>query len=471
MGLLRPQIFTAEKVLASFATQPGARVAAMIGTSIWGPMNSVQTVSSLSEFVSTFGDESEDGVTGIKGASLFFRNGGTLKFVRIEDGDAEYASAIFQTGATEQLDIAAKYKGTYGNNIKVTITENSINSGSRDITVTDGQRTESFTNAGQGYDTTTAIIAAINDSTSGSVLIEVSLNSSGTAENVPDADESYLTNGDDGEDGTLTTAISTAYDENLANEEFNFILLPGISSDAVHSTIVGKLNTRDSTEKLYSRLIAGVALNETISTSSARTASGKRITVVSPNVYTTNRDSNETEVLDGSYLACAYAGTLCRIGTQISGTRETLSIDDLSVDTTTGKKYFTKTEQEQLLQAKILPISKIGNALQCVSGITRESSTTSVYFDEVIVDITDFIRASVENYLNNAIGKPNTSARRGVWASGIDSILETAKRNEIIQEYESTNIIVGPSPDTFIATVSVKPSYSVKFINLNVNIN
>ncbi len=471
MGLLRPQIFTAEKVLASFATQPGARVAAMIGTSIWGPMNSVQNVSSLSEFVSVFGDESEAGVTGIKGASLFFRNGGTLKFVRIEDGDAEFASAIFQTGETDQLDITAKYKGTYGNNIKVTITANSINAGSRDITVTDGQRTESYTNAGQGYATTTAIIAAINDSLSGSVLVEASLDVSGTAGNVPDADESYLTSGDDGENGTLTTAISTAYDDSLANEEFNFLLLPGIPTDAVHSTIVGKLNTRDSTEKLYSRFIGGVALNETIATSSARTAAGKRITIVSPNVYSTNRKTNATEVLDGSYLACAYAGMLCRLGVQISGTHESLSIDDLSVNTLTGKKYFTKTEQEQLLQSKILPIAKIGNALQCVRGITRESSTTSVYFDEVVVDITDFIRENVENYLNNAIGKPNTEARRGVWASGIDSILETAKRNEIIQEYTATDIIAGTSPDTFIATVSLKPSYSVNFINLNVNIN
>lgn len=472
MGLLRPQIFTTERALTSFVTQPGARVAAMIGTAVWGPINQNILVGSLSEFISLFGDDKSGvGVSGIKGADLFFRNGGVLKFVRIEDGTAAEADTTFTDNVTNQLTFTAKFKGSYGNNIRVTISANSINAANVNVSITDGQRTENFTNAGQGYADSDDIVTAVNDSVSGSVLVVAEVHNDGDGEELPDAGNAFLSGGLDGETGTLTTAINNAYDNVLEVEEFNFLLIPGNTDNAIHATIVGKLNNRDNTEKLYSRFITGVALNEPVNTTLARTASGKRITIVAPNTQYNDRVTGNLVTLDGSYLACAYAGLLCRIGVQISGTHETVNVPGLSINTTTNKQFYTKTEQEQLLQARILPISKIGNSIQAVRGVTREPSTTSIYFDEVVVDITDFIRASVENYLNTAIGKPNTEARRKVWSSGIDSILETAKRNEIIQEYDTTSIIVGASPDTFIATVNVKPSYSVNFINLNININ
>ena len=85
--VLRPQIITSTSVLTSLIAPAGARVAAMIGSAIWGPMDTVTNISSFSEYVRVFGDDKTgSGITGVKGADLFFSNGGTIKFVRIEDG-------------------------------------------------------------------------------------------------------------------------------------------------------------------------------------------------------------------------------------------------------------------------------------------------------------------------------------------------------------------------------------------------
>ena len=121
--VLRPQIITRTNVTASFTAPAGARTAAMIGTAVWGPVNTVTNIVSLSEFISIFGgDITGDGVTGIKGADLFFRNGGTMKFVRVGDSSIAKADYTAQSSSTNVLEFEALYEGTHGNTILITIT-------------------------------------------------------------------------------------------------------------------------------------------------------------------------------------------------------------------------------------------------------------------------------------------------------------------------------------------------------------
>ena len=75
MTIIRPQIIKTVNVLSSLVSPASQRIAAMIGTSSWGPINTATSLESLSDFVSIFGDETAAGVTGIKGAELFFNNG------------------------------------------------------------------------------------------------------------------------------------------------------------------------------------------------------------------------------------------------------------------------------------------------------------------------------------------------------------------------------------------------------------
>jgi hypothetical protein len=468
MGITRPQILTTEKILTSFVSPAGDRVAAMIGTATWGPIDTVTLISTLSDFVNAFGDDKTGtGVTGIKGADLFFRNGGTLKFVRIEDGDADYADYSALITATPAITFKAKYKGTYGNNIAITVTANETTAANRDIQITDGNILEIFNANGSGYATNALIATALASSRLVTATVET-----GQEATIIDAfTKTYLTGGDDGEDSLATADYTDAIDNLLYTEEYNFLLVPGVTLDATHSTIVGKLNSRASAEKKYSRYITGIAKDETIATAVARTASGKRLTVVAPNVKYTHRVDGTEGIYDGSYLACAHAGNLCALGVQNSATHKTLSVDGTSILESTGKEYYTKTEQESLLQGRIVPITLIGNTIQASRAVTRETSTTSVFFEEVVVDIVDFVRNAIENYCDTTIGLPNTEERRAIWSGRIDAILANAERQEIIQEFQPSVLVEGESPDTYNATIAVKPSYSVNFVQLTININ
>jgi len=399
---------------------------------------------------------------------LFFRNGGTLKFVRIEDGTADYADYAALVGATPSITIKGKYKGTNGNNIAITITANETNAANRDIQITDGRTVELYTNGGVGLANNTAIVAAVNASSN---LVTATLES-GQGSTVLDAiTKTYLTGGADGETSLTVAHYSAALNDVLLMEDFNFLLTPGVATDATHTTLAGILDTRDASEKKYSRYLAGIAVDETIATAVARTVSTKRCSIVAPNVEYTHRIDGTSSIYDGSYLACAYAGKLCASSIQLGGTHKTVSVEDVSILVSSGKKYYTKAEQEALLQGGILPITNIGGSIQAVRAITRVGDSTSVFFDEVVVDIVDFVRGAVETYLDSTIGLPNTEQRRDAWASRVDAILLNAQREEIIQEYQPTILVEGDSPDTYVATVSIKPSYNVNFIQLTININ
>ena len=469
MGTLRPQVITNERVLTSFVSPAGDRIAAMIGTSTWGPLDTATTISNLSDFVNYFGeDKTGTGVTGIKGADLFFENGGTLKYVRIADSDADYSDYQALITATPALNFTGLYKGTYGDNIAITVTANVTTAGNRDIQVTDGSILEIFDNNGAGYTTNALISAAIN---AGSSLITTTVESGQEATIIDAFTKTYLTGGDDGEDSLSTSDYTDAIDNVLYTESFNFLLIPGMTTNAVQITINGKLNTRASAEKKYSRYLTGIAVDETIATAVARTSSGKRITVVAPNVKYTHRVDDTEDVYDGSYLACAHAGNLCKLGIANSATHKTITVTGLSVLESTGKEYYTKTEQEQLLQGNILPFSLINNSVQATEGITRIGDSTNVFFDEVVVDIVDYVRGEVEEYTETTLGLPNTTDRRAIWSGRIDAILASAKREEIIQEFLPSVLVEGASPDTYNATISIKPAYAVKFVQLTININ
>ena len=467
---LRPQVILNKKVLTSLIAPAGARNAAMIGTAIWGPINTITSVSTLSEFVSYFGDDKAGtGVTGIKGADLFFSNGGTLMFTRIVDGDEAKSALMGLNDVLDVINFQGKHVGTYGNNIYVTITENATTSTNRNVEVTDGTNIELYTNGGAGFSTNAALALAIND---GSLLISATVESGEETQNLIDATiKSQLTGGDDGEDTITITDITTALDDIVSPEEFNFLLIPGWTTDADQNTISGKLDSRAITEKSYSRYITGIAKDETISTATSRIAVGSRLTVVSPGINYVNRVDGNESIIDGSYLACAYAGKLCVLPLEVSGTHETVSVRGTSVLEVSGKEYYTKAEQEQLLQGSIAPITKIGSSIQMVRAITRNADQTSVFFEEVIMDIVDYVTVVLQDYLNTKLGKPNTTVNRSIYASELNARLTNFQSQGIIDSYTESTVVEGASPDTIIASVGIKPAYSTNFIELTLNIN
>jgi len=465
MASLRPKIIVNKKFIGTLIAPQGERVSAMLGTSKWGPINTVTSITDLTSFINTFGDEKVGGnLTGIKGADLFFRNGGILKFVRLADSDADYGKlTIDDIGSSDLLAFQAKYKGTLGNNISIEVTANGAN---RNLYIRYANTTESYTNGGVGYSSADDIITAI---TAGSSLVTVSLSGIGT--NIPGVITlTNLIGGDDGDDGLIASDYTTAFTTLLYNESFNYLLTPGVTTDATYLSLSTLLENRASEDNYYSTLIGGIALNESISTANARTATGHRLRVVAPSVIYTNRNSGLKTNIDGSYLACAYAGTLCSLDIEVSGTHETVNVEGVIINTSTEQNYYTKNEQEQLLESGISPIGKIGSALQMIRDVTAYNDKTSPLYEGVIVDIVDYVTEELEEYLNAKIGKPNSSLNRNIYGDDLDAKLSVMKSQGILEAFEKSTVSEGVSSDTIIVTVSIKPVYSTNFIELNITV-
>lgn len=470
MGLRRPQVIINEKILTSFVSPPGNRVAAMIGTASWGPINEVKNINSLPEFINIFGDErSTDGLTLIKGADLFFRNGGTLKVVRIDDGTADYADVVLQglveETPTNMITLQGKYKGTLGNNIYVKTTANGSNI---DITISNGLITEIFNNNGLGYEDNDEIVAAINTF---STIVTAVLSSGQGANLLSVVSETYLTGGLDGDSGIDAADYTAVINGVLLNEQYNYLLCPGQTDDATHNTILSAIVTRASTEKLYSRFISGVGVDEDIATIGARTTFDKRFSLIAPNVIYTNRYSGESEVLDGSYLACAYTGKLCTIGYGESMTRKPISVDGLSINSTTGLQYYSKSEQEQVLQNNAIPITNLNGEIAVVRAITRVNSETSLLFEEIIVDVSDLVRSRCQIICDTYLGQPNTTETRDLLASELNSEMTIQLNLGNITEFVTSTVVEGTSSDSMVATIGYKPVRATNFIYFNINIS
>ena len=462
--VLRPSIQTNIRSNLSLISPTGPGVIAIMGTAQWGPFDALQTLSSFNDGLNAFQDDSivDTNLTLIKGLDLMYRNGaGTVYAMRVDDGSAATSSITLKAGTTSVITVYGFYKGTYGNNVSVTVTANGTG---RDVMITDGNAVENYTNSGNGYTSNLVLVAAINAAsalTIATCLVNTYLLDTATATN--------MTGGLNGSAPSASN-YTTAFDNYLDTQVFNILVVPGTTADSFHSTMVAKLNTRELNEDKFSVFIGGVALNESIATMTARTAGGKRLSVVTPSIAYTNRISGITGFLDGSYLSCAYAGVVAANYPEISPTHKLVSTEGIYA-TTTGKRYYNNGEQEQILSARIVPMSLISGSEMCVRGVTRNVDITEVWFEQNIVDIVDQVEYDLLNMLNGFIGDPNLPRVRNVMAKNCDGILETAKRNETIEAYQPSIVSLGVSPDTVNVAITIRPTFSINFITLNLTID
>jgi len=257
----------------------------------------------------------------------------------------------------------------------------------------------------------------------------------------------------------------------LDNEDWDVLTTPGDDAvtavDSFASTMVGKVNTRETTNKKFGVIILGSILDETISTLSARTSGGKRLTIVAPSIKYSPRFAPETTIsLNGTFLASAYAGVVVSKDVEISPTRKFISVEELLVDTASGKKFYNNGEIEDLLQAKIVPVSNIEGQVKIARGITRVASVDDIEFELNIVRIIDFIKKQTQIKLDGFLGDPNLERVRDVMAAEVNGILSQAQLDEVISAFLPTEVSVGVSPDTVNVSMTIQPTFAVNFINV-----
>lgn len=468
MGLLpNVKITTQENI--TLTTPGGPAVIALMGTAQWGEMNVVHTFTSFANLLDYYKSDAAN-LTLVKGADVAYNNGAyVIKAVRIgHTGFAKATKGFDGAGPTiGVLTFNGLYHGTYGNNILVTI----LTKGSgRTVSVTDGVNTENFTNNNDanGYASNQAIATAINGNSA--MVSVVVLAGSETSNLVAAVSQTALISGNDGVSSLAFSDYTTAFDNVLNLEDFDIVLTPGQSSDSDHATMIGKLNTRATSEKKLAMYFSGVAKNEAIATQKARTAVGARFVLCSPSIYYTPAYTGIQDVYDGSYLACAIAGQVASRDVEIAVTRKVVSVEGVVVDTATSKLYYNAGEMEELLGASILPVSLVNGAIKVARGVTRVNDSNSVYYEINIQRIVDYVKTQAQNKLDGFLGDPNLQRIRDVIAREVDGVLQQDTLDEVIVGYNPTEVTVGVSPDTINVSMWIQPTFAINFINVTLAI-
>jgi len=473
---LNPRIDIDVRTAVSLIPGVGEAVGFMIGTAQYGRINEIITTSNFTTVLQEYKEDKDDNTTIIKAAELFFANGGSiLKILRIANDDVEFASKQFagnSGGAANVIKIQALQKGTYGNNIMVDIDEQGTG---RIIRIKIGNIVELFDNAGDvnGFTSNQEMADVIN---ARSRLVSMDVNSAELVDSI--ASYEQLEDGHDGADNIVTEDYTTAFDNIVANEEWDILMIPNThqtlsleDTDAFHTTMLAKINYRADTLKKYGMYVTGVSQDENIPTIQARNTVGERFVLCAPSIYYTSRIDDSKIILDGTYLGCALAGKICDLDDDGgSPTRKEVIVNDLIINSTTDKKYYDNVEIEQLLNSRVCVASRISNALRYARGVTRIADVTSIFFEINIMRIVDNIKTTIQNTLQDYLGEPNSDITRERMKGVTDGILEIAQNRGLLNEYMPTIVTEGPSVDTVNVAINIRPAYSTNFIDVVITI-
>lgn len=190
-----------------------SNVLGIVGTAQWGPVNAPTVFGTMAEFAQTFGQlQNRRYDLGTVAAAAALQGANNFIGVRVTDG-TDVAATATAVGGTGGLDITAKYTGSLGNNLQVTLAAGRAANTTKIILAIPGLPPEQFDNiAGTGNALWLALAAAINEGVGGqrgpSNLATATAGASVTA---PTLGTTPLTGGLDGTT-TITSAVLTGVD-------------------------------------------------------------------------------------------------------------------------------------------------------------------------------------------------------------------------------------------------------------------
>lgn len=136
---LSPGVLVVEKDLTNIVPAVATSIGGFVGDFVWGPANEPVTISSELELVKTFGKPNNTTAASFFSAANFLSYSNNLKVVRavgtaarnaVASGTAvlianeEVWEAQYASGAATVGEFAAKFPGTVGNSIKVSMADN-----------------------------------------------------------------------------------------------------------------------------------------------------------------------------------------------------------------------------------------------------------------------------------------------------------------------------------------------------------
>ncbi|EPF21341.1 MAG: phage tail protein [Microcystis aeruginosa Ma_MB_F_20061100_S19] len=449
----------------------------IVGTAAKGPVDEVQILGSFSEAKEIFGEIDPAGqLTLIQALEQIYNNGGkTVYAVRTGATATKATYQIKDSSDTYLVKLEAKTPGTWGNDIKIKISDADSPANSKKVELTYQTTKETYT-----ISNASDLEKQVNDQTKGSTLVTATLVKDSSPQSVPkntgNLDEeptsilgtpgepsprSLPTNTGKGEEKFATGSNGSAgaddYKNSLAqleNELVNLVLLAGqdASDSKMATALLGHLNATAGIKRERIGLI-GSGTSDDVDEIAKHSLNSERLIFVAPGLQISPQVK-----LSGAYTAAAVAGLLASLPVQASPTNKPLTIPGLS-------KEFSMSQLEKLVGNRVLAIEK-REGFRVVKGIT--TATNSAWHQITTRRIVDYAIYGVRSACNPYIGKLNNERVRGAMKATLDAFLTRMVQDEALISYELTvtanraQEIAGEA----IVTVTLRPTFSIDFIKV-----
>lgn len=450
MERILPGVYVNTHEEGLITTQPGAvNVIGIIGTANWGPINEVVTIGSFAEAVEYFKTD-EAGLTLIKALELAYANGATtVRVVRIASTSAAKATKNLLSGSTPVIKLDAKHKGSYGNNISVTVTANAGTPANRDVKITDGVVVETYINKSSN----TEIADAINAQ---SVLVDATVLE--TTPLVDATSETFLTGGDSGSGVTNADYVNGL--TFLETVDVNIVNLAGQSDNALMASLEAHCQNMALVRR--DRIgVGGSSLGENLSSIFARTVKSDRFVFVAPGVKVVDRITGEEVTRAGAYAAAAICGMLASRDVQVSLTNKTLSgVSDVET-------AYSDANLKDLITNNVLAIKK-KNGIRVAKAIT--TSTNTAWTQITTRRIVDYVKAGTYSAGDQFIGLLNNPRVRSALKGVLDAFLNDLYLNEILVGY-SVDVYATRADEiagVCKVTMNIQPVFSIDYIQVDI---
>jgi hypothetical protein len=432
----------------------------IVGTAAKGPVDKVQILGSFSEAKEIFGDIDPDRqLTLIQALEQIYNNGGkTVYAVRTATKADNAAYQIKDSTDKNLVKLEAKTPGTWGNNIKIKISDADSPAKSEDadpsakskkVELTYQTTKETYT-----IHTSGDLKQQVNDQTKGSTLVTATLVKEASPDSLPkntgDVDEKFAA----GSDGSASADDYKNSLEKLENELINLVLLAGqdVTNSEMVTALLGHINTT-ATIKRERIGIIGSGTSDDVNAIAEHTLDSDRLILVAPGLQISPQVK-----LSGAYTAAAVAGLLASLPVQASPTNKPLTIPGLS-------KEFSTSQLEKLVGNRVLAIQK-QEGFRVVKGIT--TATNSAWHQITTRRIVDYAIYGVRSACNPYIGKLNNERVRGAMKATLDAFLTRMVQDEALISYElavtanRAQEIAGEA----IVTMTLRPTFSIDFIKV-----
>ena len=420
----------------------------IVGTAAKGPVDEVQILGSFSEAKAIFGEiDPARQLTLIQALEQIYNNGGkTVYAVRTAAKAAKATYKIKDSSDKDLVTLEAKTPGTWGNDIKIKITDADSPANSKKVELTYQNTKETYTISKSGD-----LEQQVNNQTKVSTLVTATLAKDSSSEALPkNTGEVAFAGGSDREP-------AKEYENSLAqleNELINLVLLAGqdVTNPEMVTALLGHLNTT-ATIKRERIGIIGSGTPDDVDTIAGHPLDSDRLILVAPGLQISPQVK-----LSGAYTAAAVAGLLASLPVQASPTNKPLTIPGLA-------KEFSTSQLEKLVGKRVLAIEK-REGFRVVKGIT--TATNSAWHQITTRRIVDFAIYGVRSACDPYIGKLNNERVRGAMKATLDAFLTRMVQNEALISYELavTANRVQEIAGEAIVTMTLRPTFSIDFIKV-----